>query len=446
MPTFDKIQSLLVSDSYSSKSLLEKKLAFLRAQLSILLGIVGLFYIIVDSLHGYFHNIHIYIGLFVVALFVIGLNRKGFEQLSNFILLATVNLVVYLFAASDINHKVASGVFFVPIAFCGITLYGHKKRNIGFSFALLSAVLLYISVYVDFTLLKVPDNSFPEHVFKQFYLINVMVCLIIGAMNIYFFLRINHYTETELIASRKKIEEAYVKLDKLFFVVSHDLKAPLHSIKGLINISKYTDDITELKSYIKMMEERATASENFITEIADYSKTTNTSSIKTEINLKSTVKEIVELVRFGDKSEEIRFIINIADDLSITNDLLRFRIVLSNLISNAIQYHHNNKKDRYIKISADVNEDQCEITVADNGTGIEKEHLGKIFDMFYRASTQISGSGLGLYLVKDAVNTLQGSITVESTPKEGTTFHIILPISSIIEQPVIHEASVAELI
>jgi signal transduction histidine kinase len=446
MPTFDKIQSLLVSDSYSSKSLLEKKLAFLRAQLSILLGIVGLFYIIVDSLHGYFHNIHIYIGLFVVALFVIGLNRKGFEQLSNFIFLASVNLVVYLFAASDINHKVASGVFFVPIAFCGITLYGHKKRNIGFSFALLSAILLYISVYVDFTLLKVPDNSFPEHVFKQFYLINVMVCLIIGAMNIYFFLRINHYTETELIASRKKIEEAYAKLDKLFFVVSHDLKAPLHSIKGLINISKYTDDITELKSYIKMMEERATASENFITEIADYSKTTNTSSIKTEINLKSTVKEIVELVRFGDKSEEIRFIINIADDLSITNDLLRFRIVLSNLISNAIQYHHNNKKDRYIKISADVNEDQCEITVADNGTGIEKEHLGKIFDMFYRASTQISGSGLGLYLVKDAVNTLQGSITVESTPKEGTTFHIVLPISSIIEQPVIHEASVAELI
>jgi signal transduction histidine kinase len=446
MPTFDKIQSLLVSDSYSSKSLLEKKLAFLRAQLSILLGIVGLFYIIVDSLHGYFHNIHIYIGLFVVALFVIGLNRKGFEQLSNFILLASVNLVVYLFAASDINHKVASGVFFVPIAFCGITLYGHKKRNIGFSFALLSAILLYISVYVDFTLLKVPDNSFPEHVFKQFYLINVMVCLIIGAMNIYFFLRINHYTETELIASRKKIEEAYAKLDKLFFVVSHDLKAPLHSIKGLINISKYTDDITELKSYIKMMEERATASENFITEIADYSKTTNTSSIKTEINLKSTVKEIVELVRFGDKSEEIRFIINIADDLSITNDLLRFRIVLSNLISNAIQYHHNNKKDRYIKISADVNEDQCEITVADNGTGIEKEHLGKIFDMFYRASTQISGSGLGLYLVKDAINTLQGSITVESTPKEGTTFHIVLPISSIIEQPVIHEASVAELI
>jgi signal transduction histidine kinase len=446
MPTFDKIQALLVSDSYSSKSLLEKKLAFLRAQLSILLAVVGLFYIVVDSLHGYLHNIHIYIGLFIVALFVIVLNSKGFEQLSNFILLTTVNLVVYLFAASDINHKVASGVFFVPIAFCGITLYGHKKRNIGFSFALLSAILLYISVYVDFTLLKVPDHSFPEHVFKQFYLINVMVCLIIGAMNIYFFLRINHYTETELIVSRKKIEEAYKKLDKLFFVMSHDLKAPLHSIKGLINISKYTEDITELKSYIKMMEEKATASENFITEIADYSKATNTSSLKTEINLKSTVDEIVELVRFGDKSEEIRFIINIANNITLVTDLVRIRIVLSNLISNAIQYHHSNKKDRYIKISASINENQCEIIVADNGTGIEKEHLDKIFDMFYRASSQKSGSGLGLYLVKDAINTLQGSITVASTPTEGTSFHIVLPINSFIQQPIISEVPVGELI
>jgi signal transduction histidine kinase len=446
MPTFEKIHSLLVSDAYSDKPLLEKKVAFLRAQLSILLGVVGIFYIIIDCFYGYFHNLHIYLGLFTAASIVIVLNRKGYEQISNFILLTTVNLVVYLFAASDINHKVASGVFFVPIAFCGITLYGHKKRNMGFAFALLSAMLLYISVYVDFTVLKVPDNGFPEHVFKQFYLINVMASLIVGAMNVYFFLRINHYTETELIASRKKIEEAYSKLDKLFYVVSHDLKAPLHSIKGLINISKYTDDLSELKSYIKMMEERAIASENFIEEITDYSKSTSTVATKSEINLKTTVDEIIELGRYRDKSEGINFMVTIPENLIMRSDLVRIKIILSNLISNAIQYHHTTGKDRYIKIAAAIKENQYEISVADNGSGIEKEHLANIFEMFYRASHHISGSGLGLYLVKDAINVLHGSITVESTPKEGTRFNIILPLDPITQTNILSELPVEELI
>jgi signal transduction histidine kinase len=446
MTTFNKLNALLVSDSYSDKPLLEKKVAFLRAQLSILLGVVGVFYIVVDSIYGYFHNIQIYIGLFTAAAVVIVLNRKGYAQLSNFILLTTVNLVIYLFAASDINHKVASGVFFIPIAFCGITLYGHSKRNMGFAFAVLSAILLYISVYVDFTLLKVPDNGFPEHVFKQFYLINVMACLVVGAMNVYFFLRINHYTETELMLSNKKIEEAYTKLDKLFYVVSHDLKAPLHSIKGLINISRHSDDVEELKGYIKMMEERATASEKFIAEIADYSKSTNTSTTETEIDLKGTVNEIIELVRFRENSKGINFTVIIPGGLTIISDLLRIKIILSNLIGNAIQYHYTDKKNRFVQISAAIKDDQCEIMVADNGTGIEKEHLDKIFQMFYRATHHISGSGLGLYLVQDAVTTLNGSITVDSAPAEGTVFHIILPVKSRFVKTVATTPAVAELV
>jgi signal transduction histidine kinase len=97
------------------------------------------------------------------------------------------------------------------------------------------------------------------------------------------------------------------------------------------------------------------------------------------------------------------------------------------LISNAIKYRKLNEGDSEIVIRINVDHLRAELTFADNGIGIDEENLTRVFEMFYRATEQSDGSGIGLYIVKNAVDKLGGQISVASRIGQGTRFNIILP-------------------
>jgi signal transduction histidine kinase len=101
--------------------------------------------------------------------------------------------------------------------------------------------------------------------------------------------------------------------------------------------------------------------------------------------------------------------------------------VFNNLISNAIRYSDPYKKQSFVRIGITTTVDQAHITVEDNGIGIEQEHIEKVFNMFYRATESKSGSGLGLYIVKETLDMLGGKIQVSSTMGKGTTFTLTIP-------------------
>jgi signal transduction histidine kinase len=117
--------------------------------------------------------------------------------------------------------------------------------------------------------------------------------------------------------------------------------------------------------------------------------------------------------------------------LEVQVDKLRLSIILTNVISNAIKYSDRNKPNPQVEVDFKVKDDQVYITVTDNGIGIRKEQLTKVFDMFYRASERSSGAGLGLYITMEAVKTLGGDIRVDSKNGEGTTFEIVIPNSEL---------------
>ena len=102
-------------------------------------------------------------------------------------------------------------------------------------------------------------------------------------------------------------------------------------------------------------------------------------------------------------------------------------MMITNLISNALRYHNKEQDDPYLKIIVKATNKQAEIQVADNGQGIDEKHLEHIFTMFYRANKTPGGSGLGLYIVKEAVEKLGGTIKIESQINVGTKFIIIIP-------------------
>ena len=109
------------------------------------------------------------------------------------------------------------------------------------------------------------------------------------------------------------------------------------------------------------------------------------------------------------------------------SDATRLRIILNNIISNAIKYRSFDKDNSFIRIEVVVSEKECKLTIEDNGEGIEESKLPHIFDMFYRATVKSTGSGLGLYIVKKVIDKLKASIEVDSEEMEGTTFTIIIP-------------------
>ena len=97
--------------------------------------------------------------------------------------------------------------------------------------------------------------------------------------------------------------------------------------------------------------------------------------------------------------------------------------------ANAIKYHNPYISDRYVKIEGGINDVGFSITISDNGIGIKDEHIENIFDMFFRATQKSEGSGLGLYIVKETLEKLNGSVKCKSSPEKGTTFEILLPLN-----------------
>jgi signal transduction histidine kinase len=122
---------------------------------------------------------------------------------------------------------------------------------------------------------------------------------------------------------------------------------------------------------------------------------------------------------------EVNFVKELPKDFEIVSDQLLLQSVLQNLIHNAINYR--GAEAPWIKITARKNDDAVEIEVADNGLGIPPDIKDKVFNMFYRGHPDSSGSGLGLFIVKNAVDKLQGHISFDSKLNIGTCFKVTLP-------------------
>lgn len=101
--------------------------------------------------------------------------------------------------------------------------------------------------------------------------------------------------------------------------------------------------------------------------------------------------------------------------------------IFRNLISNAIKYRKLNYPDPQVTVTVNIGPERCDIVVEDNGIGVEAPMVSRIFEMFFRATNRSDGSGLGLYIVKNAIDRLKGTISVESDEGVGTRFRISLP-------------------
>ncbi len=217
------------------------------------------------------------------------------------------------------------------------------------------------------------------------------------------------------------------ELDQFVYSTSHDLRSPLTSIEGLLSLIKEEQDPIKKDEFIELIQRSVGKLDVFIKRIIDYSRNSRLPTNIQKINFDYLFNDIIELLKFGANASAIRFEVAVKGDFDFYSDYDRLHIIISNLISNAIRYHNPRVMDNYILIKAGLSENEVVISVADNGLGMEASNLDKIFDMFYRISSKSEGSGLGLYIVKESVNKIDGTIKVESVINEGTQFTIRVP-------------------
>lgn len=145
------------------------------------------------------------------------------------------------------------------------------------------------------------------------------------------------------------------------------------------------------------------------------------------MNLYQLVEEISSGLKHLEGADKIEIQNEIPHDMVLPSDAMRLKIVLNNLLNNAIKYHDHNKESRFIRISVKPAGDGMIFSVTDNGMGIPAEHHDKVFNMFYRASDKSKGSGLGLYIVKESLGQLGGTVSLKSELGQGSTFTVQLP-------------------
>ena len=224
-----------------------------------------------------------------------------------------------------------------------------------------------------------------------------------------------------------ELKKVNTELDKFVYSASHDLRAPLSSILGLINISRIDVSSQRKEEYLGMIERSIRKLDAFINEIIDFSRNARTDIVVVEILFEKLVTEIIDNVKYLDEKNRIKGTVEVNSSIAFFTDDKRLAMVLTNLVANALRYHDPKKENPFIAVRINVDEQQAVITVTDNGLGIAPEHIKNIFKMFYRGTESSSGSGLGLYIATEALEKIKGKISVTSTVREGSTFTVVIP-------------------
>lgn len=234
-------------------------------------------------------------------------------------------------------------------------------------------------------------------------------------------------TENILKSQNDELTKINSELDRFVYSASHDLRAPLMSVKGLLNMIKVDPDKSNEAKYLDLIEKSVLKLDNFISDIIKYSRNSRIDLFVREINFHDLLEESIGSLKFMDDAEQVRSIRSINVLAPFYSDPSRLLMVFNNIISNAVRYRDKWKDDSFVQIDIYADQDSAIIKFTDNGIGIAKEYIGNVFKMFYRATTDSKGSGLGLYIVKSAVEKLQGTIHVESELGQGASFIIEIP-------------------
>jgi signal transduction histidine kinase len=222
------------------------------------------------------------------------------------------------------------------------------------------------------------------------------------------------------------IEDKNAELDAFFYRISHDLKGPIASMLGLCILARMDIEDEKALTYIDQQHSQINRLNHIITSLVNLTQLNHADMGKQTIDFAKMIEECIESLRALPNHPLVHFKQMIDPGIEFNSEWALVNGIVQNLIENAIKYSQRNSPYVFTRVFQDAN--FVFIEVQDNGQGIPHEHQGRIFEMFFRATQNASGTGLGLYILKRSVDRLRGTVFFKSTPGVGSTFTVKLPL------------------
>jgi|GEM_PF-1902268 len=317
-----------------------------------------------------------------------------------------------------------------------------NKNKYKFSI-LLSGVLLLYSIFQLFrayNIYQIGDSYvfLKSSTFNNWFLI--ISILVISAISIGYIMLLKEVDQKTILEKNKIIEQDKLKLEalnqtqnKLFSIIAHDLRSPFNNIlclSELLSEKVATTENSESEEFVDLINTTAKNTLSLLDNLLNWAKsqTGELGFSPEKINLSKVILHIIELKMSQAKAKNISLHFSATDEIEIRTDENILRTVLRNLISNAIKFTN---PEGHINVVVNKNHDHVEISIVDNGVGMDDTTIHKIFDL----STSVTlpgtanenGSGLGLVLCREFVELLDGHLWVESEVGKGSNFKFTLP-------------------
>ena len=355
----------------------------------------------------------------------LGLNSAQCNLFST-LLIATLAWCLIIICPAEIRIVVFLGV---SLLFLGPAFLAFWPMKYYF-YVLILSIILNIVYFVTLEKLSLREylfnNIFPTSIIVMIgaFVLNSRMVNILKKEQIRWALE---QSEKDLSMLNQKTK---AELEFLIYSISHDLRSPILSVKGLMMLIRDFEKLNpEQQSYLMMAEGSVDRLDQTIFDMLDFADNAKIELKSESFDIREMVQEIFDDLKFLAKVP-IDFQIEIEGSDEVYADRKRVKTIIKNLVSNAVKYCRKDASDTFVKFSLRQDEYKIEFEISDNGMGIPSEQQEKIFEMFYRYATDTNGSGLGLFIVKEVLGKIGGTIELESQENKGSVFRIFIPKSN----------------
>lgn len=215
-------------------------------------------------------------------------------------------------------------------------------------------------------------------------------------------------------------------LEQLIHKTAHDLTAPLASISGLAQIARLSTSAEEVNHYLDLIQGQSNKLMGLLAELVEVGQLQSRPPVAVPLDVKACLEDALASVSEWPETRGLDLELQ-AEPIETFLDAPRLRSMVQHLLANAIHFQDPSKPRRWVKIMAAVADGVIRLEVKDNGKGMAESFLPTAFDLFSRGDLHTSGSGLGLYLVKEAARSMGATIQLESLPGKGTRVILSIP-------------------
>ncbi|MBM3178473.1 MAG: HAMP domain-containing histidine kinase [Bacteroidetes bacterium] len=359
------------------------------------------------------------------------LYKIGYVKASKFWNLSYITGIISLLT---LVSSPASGIlaFFFPIIVGTLIAFQGKEIKYGYY---LTAVLIIIITFLVTTDIRISPRLFTEEGLRQEWILNFVGAATATLLELTFIMLLSDKIQRKLMENsvvlfnkNEELSKANSELDNFVYRVSHDLRSPLLSVKGLLSLAHREENLpASVEEYLKMADHSIDRLDNTIKEILEYSRNSRLAIKLEPFNLRTLIENNYNDLRHLVDSR-FSFQINFRCKEEIVSDSYRINTVLRNILGNAVKYRRTDINDPFIEVRVIETNRFYQIDVEDNGEGISEANQSKVFDMFYRGTKTGEGTGLGLYICREIMTKLGGKISLQSEPGKGTQVTIKIPI------------------